>query len=513
MRYIILFVLLSISVIAVDLSDYPDMFIEDGWLNAIIAVGKHAPSSDTIAVTNIALGLQKDCVSTVVECDPICREVHIVNPIPSTVNKFDTEIPDPRATNVISVGSPCVNQVSQELIGEADCTMGVQDDQVYLQLFSDDSTHQMVVFGGNDQDTISASRMLMNYEEYDLFGEEMLIDFNDYCKDSDNGKDYKTPGFVGSETDTWYDHCVDKDSRIIWLAEGEGFDMLNHFVDMVDADRDSCGANIDSTELWMNEGECMEHNGLEACLVSAVEQQRDICKWSLSKKNVHLYLEEYYCENNVVKHETMHCPAGCMFGRCLDAHDFSIKDFPRMFLLDGRFNGVMVSGRMSSSAHSIAMTNIALAIQRAAVTQYRIGDEIGTRYNPLPAEAIKLDNEIANPFGMNVISIGSPCVNMLSAQLLGFPENCSMHVQDGEVFVDLLRHNGYYQLVLFGGDEDLIRLSEKIADSQKFIVKPTKQLNRCVSGRDMLRELSEWKRGYTDTDFVIDRVKTWKSGC
>ena len=53
--YLAMLILLISSAYASDLSDFPEMFIEDGKLNAVIVVGDKAPSSDVIAQSSLVL--------------------------------------------------------------------------------------------------------------------------------------------------------------------------------------------------------------------------------------------------------------------------------------------------------------------------------------------------------------------------------------------------------------------------------------------------------------------------
>jgi S-layer protein (TIGR01564 family) len=43
---------------AADLNEYPNMFIKDGQFQGILVIGKDAAATDTIGMTNVALGLQ-----------------------------------------------------------------------------------------------------------------------------------------------------------------------------------------------------------------------------------------------------------------------------------------------------------------------------------------------------------------------------------------------------------------------------------------------------------------------
>jgi hypothetical protein len=98
-----------------------------------------------------------------------------LNPIPSTVNKFDTEISNPGAQNLISVGGPCANSVSSALLGNPEvCYEGFEEGKALLKLVESGNNVALVVAGGTGRDTQLASRILQEYEDYSLSGMEMV---------------------------------------------------------------------------------------------------------------------------------------------------------------------------------------------------------------------------------------------------------------------------------------------------------------------------------------------------
>lgn len=104
-----------------------------------------------------------------------CNVSETVNPIPATVNKFDTEISDPFAQNLISVGDACYNSITDTLLGQPEvCHDGLEEGQAKIVLFGND-TYQLAIYGGTDIDTQKASMVLQNYEDYNLAGTTMYV--------------------------------------------------------------------------------------------------------------------------------------------------------------------------------------------------------------------------------------------------------------------------------------------------------------------------------------------------
>jgi len=104
-----------------------------------------------------------------------CSVSEKLNPIPSTVNKFDTEVLSTyQTTNVISIGGPCANSLTSALLGNPEvCWEGFEEGKAMLSLFESGSNLAMTVSGGTGKDTKLVSTILQNYENYDLYGMEM----------------------------------------------------------------------------------------------------------------------------------------------------------------------------------------------------------------------------------------------------------------------------------------------------------------------------------------------------
>ena len=79
-------------------------------------------------------------------------------------------------------------------------------------------------------------------------------------------------------------------------------------------------------------------------------------------------------------------------------------------------------------------------------------------------DATKLDSEIAEIYTQNLISIGSPCVNSVTAELLGNPTNCSQGFYPGEAKIISLQHKetGNIALIVAGYSGSDTRLAGKV---------------------------------------------------
>ncbi len=105
-----------------------------------------------------------------------CVVSETVNQIPDTVNKFDNEITDYKAYNIIAVGGPCANAVSAAFLGNPEvCTEGFESGKAIIQLFDwGNGKYGLLVAGGDGKDTLLASKIMQNYDKYDLSGMKMV---------------------------------------------------------------------------------------------------------------------------------------------------------------------------------------------------------------------------------------------------------------------------------------------------------------------------------------------------
>ena len=156
---------------AVDLSDYPFPFIENNVANFIMIIGEDASPDDAIAAIDILLSLSYSSGESSVE--PI--------DVPSPV--LDTKVDNIYAQNTIIVGNPCVNNAAAELLGvtaeEPECTEGFEEGKAKIKLFQgiqgQGNNVILLVAGYDNLRTRMASKVLQNYNEYDLHGEEVIV--------------------------------------------------------------------------------------------------------------------------------------------------------------------------------------------------------------------------------------------------------------------------------------------------------------------------------------------------
>jgi hypothetical protein len=156
-----------------DLSIYPDFFITNGIFNGLLIVGRNAYAKDTISLTNIALGLQRNCLTKFFECGQNtgegCTTQTKLNAIPASVNEFDDEAN--LNNNIISIGNPCDNSITKDIMGSSECDYKLGGDKegiIYLKKYGD-YTH-MAIYGLTLDDTYDISSILQDFDDYSFNG-------------------------------------------------------------------------------------------------------------------------------------------------------------------------------------------------------------------------------------------------------------------------------------------------------------------------------------------------------
>jgi hypothetical protein len=154
---VIPFLLVSI-VSALDLSDYPDMFIENDKFNGVLVVADNAPAEDIISVSNIAMSIQY-------EGDPTGTAIRKID---VGTTKLASQISDPNAQNLILVGRPKRDfSGGNPLIDEF---YSGTPDGYYLKLVKNGDYYVLIVTGDTTQNVREAADILANYKDYDLKG-------------------------------------------------------------------------------------------------------------------------------------------------------------------------------------------------------------------------------------------------------------------------------------------------------------------------------------------------------
>lgn len=98
-----------------------------------------------------------------------------INPIAVGSAVLDSDVSYDQ-DNMIVVGGPCVNTMAAQLLqNPADCAEGFVEGKGMLKLFDTGANTALLVAGYGAGDTVATSRVLAEYGDYDLAGEEMVV--------------------------------------------------------------------------------------------------------------------------------------------------------------------------------------------------------------------------------------------------------------------------------------------------------------------------------------------------
>ncbi|MBW2976280.1 hypothetical protein KY347_02430 [Candidatus Woesearchaeota archaeon] len=143
-----------------DMSDYPDMFIEGDRFDGYIVVGDKAVAEDIIAASDIALSIQKLGIN-----------------VKST--KLSNEISDIYAQNLIVIGSPCNNPISSELMDNpSDCSADIDVNIGIIRFTNKKGHYQLLVTASSYWGIRNAANVLANFQDYNFKGTQIEVTKN-----------------------------------------------------------------------------------------------------------------------------------------------------------------------------------------------------------------------------------------------------------------------------------------------------------------------------------------------
>lgn len=157
---VILIMLIS-NVIALDLSEFPSMFVKDGQADVLIVVGKSARAEDVLGAIDIVVMLQNELGGKKLQ----------------NIATLDNEVGSLDAHNTIVVGGPCANSAAAKLLGyPANCLEGFEVGKGYIKLYQwSNGKIALLVAGTVASDTRRTTYVLANYKDYMLNGTSVIV--------------------------------------------------------------------------------------------------------------------------------------------------------------------------------------------------------------------------------------------------------------------------------------------------------------------------------------------------
>ena len=159
MGVFVLIMLIS-TVFALDLSEFPDMFIKNDDADVLIIVGKAAKAEDVVGAIDIIVMLQNEIGN---------EKLNIA--------RLDSEVEKLSAQNTIIIGGPCANSAAAKLLGyPKNCIKGFEAGKGVIKLYGfENGNIALLVAGAVALDTRRATYVLANYNDFDLNGTERVV--------------------------------------------------------------------------------------------------------------------------------------------------------------------------------------------------------------------------------------------------------------------------------------------------------------------------------------------------
>jgi hypothetical protein len=162
--FVVMVILICSVAFAMDLSDYPDLFLKGNRLNLYIVIGRAAAAEDVIGAVDVAASLMS------------ASQQHSYE----SVARLDDEILDDIGNkNMILVGGPCANAATAKVMDyPVDCNEGFEVGKSRLILYENNGNFSLVVAGRTAPDTRRATNVLSDYSNptYNFNGTELIIE-------------------------------------------------------------------------------------------------------------------------------------------------------------------------------------------------------------------------------------------------------------------------------------------------------------------------------------------------
>ena len=209
------------------LESYPKMFFKNNTFDGVFVVGDLASAGEVIAVSDIMVSLQNEHIS--VPPAKLASEICAGYKIPGFEGRCNLN------QNIISVGSACSNAVTSAIEGNpTDCRQGLDPSRGKINLYSNNDYYHLAVKGyDDDRDTRAIAKVLANYKDYNIMGQEYNLHIEYKCTDSD-GKDINVKGTAVSEGPAGFllsisDYCFDEFSVSEALCNKDGTNFFNNY--------------------------------------------------------------------------------------------------------------------------------------------------------------------------------------------------------------------------------------------------------------------------------------------
>ncbi|MFH1642666.1 MAG: hypothetical protein ABIC04_07270 [Nanoarchaeota archaeon] len=342
MKKIILFLipLLLVGLVnAVSLSDYPNMFLQDGSINCVIVVSDNAPAEDVISATNIASSLQY-----------IPNNNRTIKKVSIGSIKLVSEIGDINAQNLILVGMP--KSYSSNGNSIIDKFYTGQINEGFIKIIQNGNRYVLIVTGTSRVNVQNAASVMANYKDYIFSGSEYSItstdediiimehDFKGVLRESES----KVYSAKGKDFEIYIRDISGSSAEL--EVNGQRFDLsYGKIRNLPDGSKiQNIGIFSKNVEFAFKASEsCYDSDGGKNYYEKGHITNRgiDVPDYCIDSKNV----KELFCSNGNAAEISYYCQYGCKDSACNKATQCTDSDSGKDYYVKGAitFKGITVS--------------------------------------------------------------------------------------------------------------------------------------------------------------------------
>lgn len=307
---------------AADLSEYPQMFIQDGAFNALLVVGADAKAEDVIGITNIATSLQ----SVAVKKTAIPTATEATTSVENGVElcNRDFYIDSNLSACEPSLDDSDLDMLADEVFHDAE---GVYDnDEKYTQVlyFQNQNTGKFTFYQDDREAPVANTYFFIDNSDNRIYNYTLEFDTYssvDNTSSATAGEDLEgatlyvqgnpftiTDVKLGTGNGVAGNRLVSElelqsGEHVIWMSEGETVtrvvDGTEHTVQLIDVTGDatsaagSCGFKVDGTSVWIDVKDAESVNGVslgvtDAKRINIEAQDQDVCEVAIGAGEVTL---------------------------------------------------------------------------------------------------------------------------------------------------------------------------------------------------------------------------------
>jgi hypothetical protein len=144
--------------------------------------------------------------------------------------------------------------------------------------------------------------------------------------------------------------------------------------------------------------------------------------------------------------------------------------------------------------HDAVYAELYIAPVEASQLEVAGSGAVSEQVQEISVNAVKLDTEVSDALGSNIVAVGGPCANSVVAELMGDPAVCedALGISSGQALIKLFENDGNYALVVAGQDAMDTRLaSEIVANWDDYELTGTEMVATTVSASSLTVEAVE----------------------